>query len=125
MKKRGVSDCSSKEDDEEGFGEEESLTKPIVIKPKSKKKLSEVERLKLSGGDVDLPCLPSQRLASYPFIGCSSVSSWNAVLVGRVYVVSGQQDSSEGLETDAECLHEENDTYDTIYDNYDEILFLL
>ena len=35
------------------------------------------------------------------------------------------QDSSKGPEMDAECLHEENDTYDTIYDNYDEILFLL
>ena len=125
MKKRGISDCSSKEDDEEGLGGEESLIEPIVIKPNSKKKLSEVKRLKLSGGDVDLPRLRSQRLAGCPFFSCSSVSSWNGVSVGRVHVVSGQEGSSEGPAMDTDCLHVENDTYDNLYDNYDEIVFLI
>ena len=115
-------ECSSQEE-EEFIAEEESHS---VVKPKwKKKKSSEVDRLKLNGDSTDLPRLRSQRLASYPFIGCSSVSSWNEVSVGRVHVVSGKQGGSEWPEMDAECLDEENDTYDTIYDNYDEIVFLI
>ena len=93
-----------------------------------KKKMTEVEKLKISSKEFDdqnLPRLRSQKNSLNPFYTCSSLSSWNSLPVTRVASVSGDQSGSVGRDMlcSSEVFEEDNDTYDN-YD-YDEIIFMI
>ena len=110
--------------------DDEVLKSEYDTSKKKKKRLSELEKLKLDSHDTALPRLRSKKFVQNPFVVCSSVTAWNLFTGGvdqedEGHVVLEHQGGAEGMETlgDERTRAEENDTIDNndcdLFNDYD------